>query len=215
MKKIWRKILDVIFPKRCVGCNRSGSYICAKCASLIPPCAQIEARWIISTWSYKDPRVKKLLWKFKFENKFSAASDIALYASDHLVEELSERAIFDNFIELILVPVPLTKKSLRKRGYNQSKLLAEEIMLRLGPDSQVEDTLTKVRETETQHSIKNRRGRLQNLRGAYAVNSKAQVFGKNILLIDDITTTHATLIEARRALKAAGAKKVLAYTIAH
>ncbi len=215
VKKVWKKLLDIIFPKHCVGCRTAGVFLCPKCAGQIPSCEPITAKWIISLWSYKDPRVKKLLWKFKFENKFSAVEDIAIYASDHLSAELSDLFMFDNFKNITLVPVPLSEKSMRRRGYNQSALLAKELAVRLDPEYQTQNLLIKTRETETQHSIKNRRLRLQNLREAYSVRDISEVAGKNILLIDDITTTHATLIEARRALKDAGAKRVLAFTVAH
>ncbi len=215
IKKSWRKFLDIIFPKRCTGCKISGTFLCPKCASLIPPCEPIIPKWIISVWSYKDPRVKKLLWKFKFENKFSAGEDIARYVTEHLSDELSDRAIFENFQEAVLVPVPLTRKSLRKRGYNQSEILAREIASHLPDKCQVENLLIKTKDTETQHSIKNRRQRLQNLRGAYKVRDDARISGRNMIIIDDITTTHATLAEARRALMQGGARRVLAFTVAH
>lgn len=215
MRTFWRKILDVLFPKRCVGCKSPSSYICLACAGKIPYCEKIGPSWIISMWSYKDPRIKRLLWRFKFENKFSIAEDLAPFARDHLIMELSDRAIFENIKSLTLVPIPLSRMGLRARGYNQSEILAREISSHLGTQYEVRNLLFKVRETETQHSIKNRRARLQNLRGAYAAKDPDEVSGKNILLIDDITTTHATLAEARRVLRLAGARKVLAFTIAH
>lgn len=215
MSVIPKKILNLLFPKRCIGCRNSGSYLCHSCVSCIPYCEAISSKWIISVWSYKDPRIKKLIWRLKFENKFAIIPDLCRFATEHLMAELSDRAMFDNLRELILVPVPLSRKSKRARGYNQSEMIACEIACRLGPDLQVNDALIKTRETETQHSIKNRRVRLQNLRGAYSIKDTGIVEGKDVLLIDDITTTHATLMEARRALREAGAKKILAFTLAH
>lgn len=212
MRGIYRTILDFIFPKRCVGCHRSGSYICLPCARTLPPCAPITATWIMALWSYKYPLVKRLLWQMKFGRRFAIAADVALAASDHLMLELSDRALFEGTSSLVLVPIPLSKKRARERGYNQSAILARELGGLIGP-LPVESLLTKVRETDTQHSIGHRGKRLTNLRGAYVASPSTA--GKHILLIDDITTTHATFIEARRALKAAGAKKVLAFAVAH
>ncbi len=215
MKSFWRKILDIFFPKRCINCRQFRAYLCSECAAKLPYCEKIIPSWIISIWSYKDPRIKRLLWQFKFENKFSIAEDLAVFAADHLIAELADRAIFENITDITLVPIPLSKKSRKARGYNQSEILAKEIARGLGDGYKTRDLLMKVRDTETQHSIKNRRTRLQNLRGAYAAKNSEEVAGKNILLVDDITTTHATLVEARRALREAGARKVLAFTIAH
>lgn len=212
MLRIYRTILDFIFPKRCVGCRRSGSYLCLLCTQTLPPCTPVTPAWIIALWNYKNPIIKRLLWRMKFEHKFAIAADLARAAADHLFVELSDRALFEGMSHFVLVPIPLSRKSKRTRGYNQSEILAQELGSLLG-NIPVEPLLSKVRETETQHSIGRRGIRLTNLRGAYRAAPAAS--GKNILIIDDITTTHATFIEARRALKAAGAKRVLAFAIAH
>lgn len=215
MKIIWKKFLDILFPKFCVGCHKSGAFLCIKCSEKIPQSEKMNASWIMSMWNYKDPRVKKLLWKFKFENKFSIAEELGCFSAQYLNSDLSDKALFDNFVDVILVPVPLSPKSKKMRGYNQSELLANMICEQLGPDYSTKCFLSKIKDTQTQHSIKNRSDRLKNLRGAYQVTTPSLVVGKNILLIDDITTTHATLVEARRALKEAGAKKIMAFTVAH
>ena len=79
----------------------------------------------------------------------------------------------------------------------------------------MQDILQKNKDTATQHSIKNRRERLRNLQGMFEIKNTADIKGKNIVLIDDITTTHGTLLEAKRVLRANGAKKILGFTIAH
>jgi competence protein ComFC len=213
--KILKRFVSFLFPSRCVECKREEFWICPDCLEKISRAKTPDHSWIISVWNYKDPRIKRLLWKFKFENKFSVIEDLSLRLYDELSSELSERAIFDNLGPVILVPIPLSKKSLRKRGYNQSHLIAEALSERSGGKLPVIDALRKIRETSTQHSINNRQKRLVNLRGIFDTSPSADIQGKNVIIVDDITTTHATLVEARRALKLAGAKKVLAYTIAH
>ncbi len=151
----------------------------------------------------------------KFENKFAVIDDLGEGLYDHLFDELSERSIFENVQSPILVPIPLSRKSRRRRGYNQSEIVARDLSIRSDGKIEVQNILEKVKETETQHSIKNRNERLHNLKGTFAVKESPSLKGKNIIVVDDITTTHATLIEARRALKDAGARSVIGFTIAH
>lgn len=213
--KILKKLARFLFPSHCIVCKRENFWVCPKCLRDLPQAKTPEYNWIISVWNYKDPRVKKLLWKFKFENKFSVIEDLSLALYENLHDELSERALTENLHNVILVPIPISAKSRRKRGYNQSEIIAKELQNKSSGKIAVLHALKKIRETPTQHSIKNRRERLRNLHNVYCLKHGVKVYGKNIIMIDDITTTHGTLIEAKRALKQAGAKRILAFTIAH
>ncbi len=215
MKNFIKKLFAYIFPARCVGCRIDGTYVCTKCLRSIPFAEKPTKDWIVSVWSYKDPRIKKLLWMLKFQGTFSIIENISQEIYDHLSHEVFERALFENITNVAVVPIPLSMKSLRTRGYNQARLVAEAVVEKSYGQLTVMDALYKPKETLTQHSIKNKSIRLKNLNGAYAVRNGYSVHGRNIIIIDDITTTHATLIEARRVLKAAGARTVLGFTIAH
>ena len=194
--RILKKFVSFLFPSRCIECKREGFWICPTCLEKISLAKAPDHNWIISVWNYKDPRIKRLLWKFKFENKFSVIEDLSLRLHDELSSELTERAIFDNLGAFILVPIPLSAKSKRKRGYNQSRLIADELSRKSNRKLPVVDVLRKVSDTVTQHSIGNRQKRLTNLRGMFSVEPDISVRDKNVVIIDDITTTHATLIEA-------------------
>ena len=112
----------------------------------------------------------------------------------------------------VLVPVPLFPKRGRRRGYNQSELLARQLARHIGlpVDTQA---LARVRNTVSQTKL-NRQGRLQNMAGAFLCKRPFDIKGKVVLLVDDVATTGATLEGCAQALRAAGAKKVLAYTFA-
>lgn len=216
MKAFLNKILKFVFPARCVGCRAECSSICPKCLSKVPRAEKMGEDWITSVWSYKDRNIKKLLWQFKFEGKWSFVEDLGQVLYDHLSDELAEKSLFENVVSPILVPIPITGKKLRERGYNQSEILGKELVRRSGGFlACMPNVLQKIKETPTQHSIMNRSARLKNLRGTFAVKNPKEISGRDIVIIDDITTTHATLIEARRALREAGAGKILAFTIAH
>ena len=112
----------------------------------------------------------------------------------------------------LVIPVPLFKKREKKRGYNPSELLARTFATQTGLalDS---TSLVRVRDTGSQTKL-GRAARLTNMTGAFTVKDPTVVKGKIILLIDDVATTGSTLEACAQALRAAGAKRVLAYTFA-
>jgi ComF family protein len=141
-----------------------------------------------------------------------------------MMEELSELSLMENFTNAILIPIPLSPERYRERGFNQAELICRELIkinhLRHGVDMQLQkNILIKPKETEHQARIKDRQERLKNISGSFAIKSNPQNLALtkngNIILIDDITTTGATLNEARKTLKQAGARKIIAFTIAH
>jgi competence protein ComFC len=146
------------------------------------------------------------------------------------MEELSELSMLENFTKPILIPIPLAKKRLRLRGYNQSELICQELIkvnntrLSTSIDNGIDLTLEKnilikPKDTEHQARIRDRNLRLKNLSGSFTIKNidknKVLLKNRNIILVDDITTTGATLGEARKTLKQCGARKIIAFTIAH
>ena len=123
---------------------------------------------------------------------------------------------YKNYPELaeaeVVMPVPLFPKRNRTRGYNQSELLAENFapLVGLPLDSK---SLVRIKNTISQTTL-GRVGRLANMKGVFAYKNQEPIKGKTVLLIDDVATTGATLEGCAEALKAAGAKKVMAYTFA-
>ena len=102
--------------------------------------------------------------------------------------------------------VPLSRKRLRKRGYDQTRLIAEKIAVSLKVP--LIPTLEKVRETKVQSTLTTVEERRGNISGSYAVTVSQQLAGKRILLVDDILTTGATLSECARVLLLGGAESV-------
>lgn len=217
-------ILDIIFPVKCISCGKSGKDLCLTCLRDAPMAERETAEWIFPLYDYRHPIIKKSLWFLKYSGKKRLARVFAENIYDSLLEELSERATMENFHNIILIPIPLSKKRYRERGFNQAQLICEEINrinnTRKNIDLKLEtNILIKPKDTEHQARIKDRNVRLKNLAGSFEIkNGKENVEflkGKNIILIDDITTTGATLAEARKILKQAGARKVIAFTVAH
>lgn len=125
-------------------------------------------------------------------------------------ESLVQNELFVTLLDKkpILVPIPLSSKRLRKRGYNQAELLAKELEKQFGLT--VELLLKRVRETKPQYGLK-REERIENIKEAFALNDQRSMTnfqGKTVLLVDDVLTTGSTMSEAAKILKKAGAKEV-------
>lgn len=229
-------IAQLLYPKRCVRCRRGGDYICDSCFSGItflefqlcgmcqkgsidgmthPKCrTRYGIDGIISSISYKGI-VKKLIYQFKYPPYLS---DLKGILGKLLCEGLIQQEAFGAFIsskKVWIVSIPLYKDRERKRGYNQSVLLAKEMSesLKIPYAPQI---LQREKKTKPQFELR-REERAKNIKDAFSVSEKfkSKIKGKNIILVDDITTTGATLRECAKVLKKSGAAKVLGVTLAH
>lgn len=210
-------ILDIVFPVYCISCGTPGSDLCEKCLSLCPSAERESQDWIFPLFDYRHPPIKKAVWLIKYNGKKRLINTFGELLYGRIVEELSELRIMENFNEPILIPIPLSKKRYRERGFNQSEILCQKL-IEIDQNKYLKlekNILIKIKETEHQARIGDRRHRLKNLSGSFAVKNGEVIKRKNIILIDDVTTTGATLNEAKKILKSFGARKVIAFTIAH
>ncbi|MDP9249367.1 MAG: ComF family protein [bacterium] len=216
----WHTILSAVFPEKCLGCGKAGTALCPECVAAWPGAERESAKWIFPVYDYRHPLVKKALWLFKYKGKRGLAPTFAEIIYEMMLEEISELGVMENFREPMLVPIPLSPKRLRERGYNQAELMCVELIKinALRRDTNIsfaKNILTKTKDTEHQAHIRDRRQRIENMRDTFSVPNPNLVAGQNIILVDDILTTGATLSEARRVLRDAGARKIIAFTVAH
>lgn len=156
---------------------------------------------------YENDAVRSLIHALKFRFVESAAEPLASLLSAYaalLPVRLSE---------YVVLPVPLGRKRLRERGFNQAELIAKFFASDLGllVDS---GTLFRLRDTAPQSEQSDAEERRRNVAGCFSIRPGAAVDGKKFILIDDVATTGATLSEAARTLKAGGARSVLAFAVA-
>ncbi len=218
-----RALAAALFPPRCAACGRPGAALCQSClatATLLshPQCRQctrpltygdqcarcrLEQRRIdhlYVPYAYTPP-ILNAVHRFKYANKRYLAADLAALAMSALPPDLQ--------VDFV-VPVPLAPSRERQRGYNQARLLAAEVARRL--DLQLDTgLLIRLRDTPPQTSLPRAR-RLQNVRGAFRALRKLS--GARILLVDDVTTTGATIEAAARALRRRGAVWIGALALA-
>lgn len=209
-------ILQFLFPRKCVGCStHHNESLCDDCVKKISHVRNKKDERIFSALPYRDTTVKYALWEFKFKNKPQAFERLLPLVHDVLLDELGERNIFNNFQNPLLVPIPLHKNRHKARGFNQSEIIAFHLYnMSPGVFDVNETSLIRSRETAPQAKIANRELRKKNISGCFEVIHPEVFHNRNIILIDDITTTGSTLEEAMKVLKKSGARNVYAFTVA-
>lgn len=210
-------ILDIVFPIKCLGCGQNGTDLCIKCLAEAPEAERESASWIFPIYDYRHPSIKKAVGALKYKGKRKIAEIFAEVLYSRILEELADLKMLKNFEDSVLIPIPLSLARYKERGYNQTELIGRALnKLDGNKNFKIENNLlVKNKETIHQAHIKDRSQRLKNLVGSFSVVSKNLIQNKNIILIDDVTTTGATLTEARKVLKQNGAKNVIAFTVAH
>lgn len=217
LNTIFDNILSLVFPVKCISCGKNHEELCISCLSRAPEPTRETAQWIFPIYDYRHPPIKKALWLLKYKGRRRLANIFAENLYGKIIEELSELRMMENFRDPLLVPIPLSKNRLRDRGYNQAQLLCEKLAaIDQNKNFKLEkNILVKPVDTKSQARIENRSERLRNILGSFAAENEKLIKKRNIILIDDITTTGATLNEARKILKKAGARKIIAFTVAH
>lgn len=238
------KILDLVFPPRCAGCGtwnqsifcqtcerklkRVAAPICFCCGAPFDQSAQVLPDSLCADcrdnryhhapvldqrrapFEYSGP-MRKAIHALKYQNKTALAAPLAAWLAEYSNNSNSGLLLAE--IEII-VPIPLHPVRQWRRGYNQSTLLAQELS-RL-TQIPVAPILKRVRHTVPQVEL-HADERTQNIKGAFAMDESIwpqYSSARNILLIDDVATTGATLEECARVLKKRGAATVCALTLA-
>jgi ComF family protein len=217
--------LDWLFPPVCGGCGKAGIRWCLECQknvkTLLDPvcdaCGLPQAYpGLCNRCQQKRPFFRMLRSWAVFENPVQEALHRLKYRRDiGLGEALSDQML--GFLKQLawpvdtLVPIPLGKKRLKERGYNQVAMVSAPLSMQLGYHYHP-SALVRARETRSQVGL-SAVERQENVREAF-IAEKKKVSGRTVLLMDDVATTGATLSSAAEALYASGAHDVYAITIA-
>lgn len=160
--------------------------------------------------SYESLIVKKLIGEFKYEPYVKDYSlTLAFLMLSHLANMNKNVSDFNGFL---MIPVPLFKRKQKLRGYNQAEEIAKELSKYL-KIQMMPDILIKIKSTLSQTEL-DKKSRADNVRNAFSVKNTDLIKNKNIILVDDVFTSGATMDECSRKLKEAGAKEVWGMAIA-
>lgn len=231
--KLLNRIAYIFFPIQCVCCGEllpldERLRICSNCFKTIrkiePPycivcgipldggahcfdCRKTKYKFdLLRSYALYDGVIREMIHMFKYRNKEYLSKSLALflYEAFKFYRELNESEI--------VLPVPLHWLKKYIRGYNQTELLAKEFS-KLSNIPYINDVIYKSKYTKSQTKL-NSELRRRNVEGTFLIEHKEKIYGKNVLLIDDVSTTGTTLNECAKVLKSNGAKKVFCLTLA-
>lgn len=218
--------LNLLFPQKCLGCGKEGDLLCQICkkhlphivSPICPKCGRPQASDILCPDCISNKRTidgirsplrfqglaREAIHQFKYKNLRSLAQPLSTF----LIEYLIQNPLPFN----VVVPVPLHLRRLRERGYNQSRLLTLELSRQLNVPL-VDDSLVRVKYLSPQAKTSCLEERLANVKQAFVIRD-SRLQHEKVLLVDDVSTSGATLEACASVLKSGGADSVWAITVA-
>lgn len=217
IKFIKNFLLDILFPTKCINCRTKNQILCDYCISFIKQAERETERNITAVFDYRDPVIKKAIWELKYHNKRYLGKKLGELLYEYLIEDISELKIEVPGRSIYVIPVPISNKKNKFRGYNQAYAIARGFC-----DSASKGTFElknkivfKKIDTIPQAKITNRKRRLENIKNVFGIKNEKIIKGRTIIIIDDVTTTGGTISEIMKILKSSGAKKVIGFAVAH
>ncbi len=226
-------VLDILFPKFCVDCGAEGKYICAKCSIFISEAMQVcpnccnssffgethqncikkyALDGLTSIWDYEG-LIKKLIYEIKYNGFANIINECVESSFKLIAKDINRFYPFLSFLysnNTYISYVPMYLKREKKRGFNQAKLIAQEIGL--VSNRKIVSLLKKTTDTESQARFE-KEERMENVKNCFSLINQA-TSDRQVILVDDVFITGTTMRECCRVLKKAGAKKVWGFTLA-
>ena len=216
-KDFYTFLVEIFFPSTCVGCKTRDSALCDSCSVRLRRAERKTASHIITAFDYRDPIVRRMIWKMKYSKYAHLGIILGEMLYEIVLEDIADITLFAKNGPILVIPVPLSPKKARTRGYNQAEMLARGFCQAGGAElfELRKDIAIKTKDTEPQARITHRSARLANIKNAFALKQKDAVRGKTVFIIDDVTTTGGTLNEIMKLCKSAGVKHVYGLAVAH
>jgi len=219
-------LFDFLFPKECLACGKKGSWLCSDCRhrlktirfQVCPVCSRATFLGKTHGLCLKKTPLDGLVCLFYYRSvvgrmikgfKYSQLKELKVVLGEIIVVALGKNQVLSYWRKkgFLILPIPLFPARFIWRGFNQSQVLAQGVGEKLKLQVLAEEVLIRKRWTMAQARLQAEK-RQRNLRNAFSVKDKEAIKGKRIILFDDVLTTGATLKEAAKVLKSAGAKEV-------
>lgn len=222
--KVANRWLNLLWPSECLVCGREGAWLCDPCQSKITlikqptcpfcdrlsplgkSCTRCQTTHKLSgcrSWGYYTGALQTVVKQYKFGG-ITAATDVL---ADHLTSLVAQLPLTGNWV---VTSVPMTPRKRGQRGFNQAELLARAVASRA--ERPYEPLLRRTQEGKQQSTLA-RAARFSNASGLFALAPRA-IVTRQVLIVDDVLTTGATLEACARALKQAGTRSVWGLTVA-
>jgi ComF family protein len=221
LRKIWGLALDIFFPPICLNCRKylekeeKPNLICDSCRK------SIEINKILfrpspgfllaAASSYENEALKNLIHYFKYEKFMAAGKPL----EEILIEYLKNIFIGLDLSNSVIIPIPLHPKRFHSRGFNQSEILANIISKHFNIPLET-DILKRIKNTKPQIKTKNHKEREENLKGSFEISADGKniLKNKNIILVDDVYTSGATMNAAIKAIRRENKNRIIGVVVA-
>jgi predicted amidophosphoribosyltransferase len=207
--KLFRAILDALLPPH-EDVRIASAVTAPGLAALASPRT---VRGVFAIFPYQDRRVRAMVRAIKYYGEAGVLEPLGAIAAEHLVGLLEDENLEKR--KTIIAPVPSSPARLRARGYNQAERIARAIHKHLPAGFPVEYIPNLLAREDRETQVHAHKSRSENIKGAFYAVGPERVKDARVILIDDVVKTGATIRDATRALKAAGAKSVIAFAISH
>jgi competence protein ComFC len=239
LKKISTYLIDFLFPKECLICKKEGSYLCQKCLRSInyretscPNCNKINStgefclkckkhfnlKGVLIAGNFNDKNLEKLIKSYKYKFIKDLGERLGMFLFYFLTNKIEVNPIIEKIKaqqgfkikDYLIVPLPLSKKRFKWRGFNQSEILARFIQKKL--NSRISFNLIKNKNTIAQAKL-NQEKRKSNLKNCFEWKGE-KLKDEKVIIVDDVYTTGTSLNEAAKVLRENGAKEVWGLVLA-
>jgi competence protein ComFC len=177
------KIINLIYPKNCIYCNKENTYLCNNCLEKIKQEIQENQNHVLNYQNHKT-----LIHLLKYKNIQCLKKEIAILLNEYFKKNLTQNK------QYILIPIPLHKHKLKTRGFNQTELIAREV-IKLNKNITLNTSLKRIINTKQQAKLSKQK-RQKNTQNIFQTNDLS-LFNKNIIIFDDVKTTGSTLKSAK------------------
>lgn len=224
-------MIDLLFPKLCLGCSCLGTYLCSSCSKKLkfidretclychkasalglthPGCMKnFYIDGLLSIYTY-DNLLKKIIKSIKYRLATEVFREfIKTIRPEALIKFCDLKKILKNGV---LEPIPLSSLRFKARGFNQAAYVA--LYFKKILNLPISELLVRKKNTLAQAQLQSKASRFHNLKGAFIISDRNKLIPETVILVDDVVTTGATVKEACRVLKKNGAQKVFVLALA-